>query len=139
MYTPYPPAREADLLTWSSAFKTKITATPTAYGLTAAQATAYGTLHDAFAAAYATANDQLTRSPASVATKNLAKWALVAQIRLLGGIVQRFPSTVAAGATVWLTAFWFNPRKESGIACDPISANLPGAVSIAARGGRAEG
>src|SRR6185437_14193668 len=25
-----------------------------------------------------------------------------------------FPDSVAAGATVWLTAFWMNPRKQSG-------------------------
>jgi hypothetical protein len=37
-----------------------------------------------------------------------------------------FPSTLAAGTTVWLTAFWFNNRKQSGPACDPVSANLPG-------------
>ena len=44
-----------------------------------------------------------------------------------------FPSSVPAGATVWLTAFWFNPRKESGPPCDPVSANLPGgSVSNAA-------
>ena len=229
MASEFPPGREAELVTFSINFKTKITATPTTFGLTAAQATAYGTLHDAFAAAYATANDPLTRSPANVATKNQAKVNLVANLRLLAGIVQRapgttntmrielglperyteptpipppgasplinikrtegrtvgirlidptnptrrgkppgvfgasvfsyvgatapadlsawkfegstgrttvnveFPSTVAAGATVWLTAFWFNPRKESGPACDPVSANLPGgSVSMAA-------
>lgn len=33
-----------------------------------------------------------------------------------------FPTTVAAGAKVWLTAFWFNPRAQSGPACEPVSA-----------------
>ena len=37
-----------------------------------------------------------------------------------------FPNTLAAGTKVWLCAFWFNRRKQSGNACDPISANLPG-------------
>lgn len=37
-----------------------------------------------------------------------------------------FPGTVAAGAVVWFTAFWFNPRKQSGPACPPVSTNLPG-------------
>jgi hypothetical protein len=37
-----------------------------------------------------------------------------------------FPPTTAPGATVWVTAFWFNNRKASGPAADPISANLPG-------------
>jgi hypothetical protein len=229
MSTPFPPSREAQLVTWSLNFKTKITATPTAFGLTAAQATAYGAKHDAFVTAYNVAQADATRSPMNVATKNDAKAALVANIRLLGGIVQRFPATtnpvrldlglpqrdfeptpvpapanaprvvvksvsgrtlrlrlidienptkrgkpagvigasvfshvgesapadlaswkfegntgrttidvafpsdVANGATVWITAFWFNPSKASGPACDPVSANLPGgSVSMAA-------
>ena len=36
------------------------------------------------------------------------------------------PNTVPAGATVWFTAFWFNPRKQAGPNTTPISANLPG-------------
>ncbi len=44
-----------------------------------------------------------------------------------------FPNTTAAGATVWLTAFWFNPRKQSGPACTPVSTNVQrGSVSMAA-------
>ncbi len=37
-----------------------------------------------------------------------------------------FPDTVPSGATVWLTAFWFNPRHESSVATPPVSTNLPG-------------
>ena len=51
------PPRDAELLTWSVNFKTLIVATPTAYGLTAPQATAYGTKHDAYASAFQTASD----------------------------------------------------------------------------------
>lgn len=225
----FPPAREADLVTWAGVFGTKISSAPTTYGLTAAQATLYETTRSAFVASYTTANTPLTRSPANIALKDDAKAALIAQIRLLAGIVQSapgttnpmrielglperhleptpvpppaysplievksvsgrtarirlidtanptrrgrpagvdgaavfshvgaapaadisgwkfegntgrttvevtFPSTVAAGATVWLTAFWFNRSKQSGPACDPVSANLPGgSVSMAA-------
>lgn len=34
------------------------------------------------------------------------------------------PPTVAAGATVWFTCFYFNNRKESGPACTPIRTTI---------------
>lgn len=37
-----------------------------------------------------------------------------------------FPGTVAAGATVWLAAYWFNARMQPGPTAAPVSANLPG-------------
>lgn len=37
-----------------------------------------------------------------------------------------FPSTLAAGTKVWITAFWFNGSKQSGPATPPISTNLQG-------------
>ena len=43
------------------------------------------------------------------------------------------PSSVPGGSRVWLTAFWFNGRKESGPAAPPIGTNLQGGtVSMAA-------
>lgn len=41
-----------------------------------------------------------------------------------------FPPTVAAGSQVWLTAFWFNPRSQSGPACAPVTAFLAGGVGV---------
>lgn len=35
-----------------------------------------------------------------------------------------FPDSVAAGAKVWLAAFWFNGSKESGPTCAPVSTNV---------------
>src|SRR5439155_14001590 len=43
-----------------------------------------------------------------------------------------FPNTVAPGAKVWPTAFWFNPRALSGPACTPVGANIPGGSAMAA-------
>jgi len=221
------PSTDAGLLAWSLNFKTLITATPTVYGLTAPQATAYGTLHDAYNTALV-ACEPSTRTRPAVATKNTARTNLKANARLLAKLVQAAPlvtdaqrlalglnvrqapapvpapssapnldvvsvsawtvsiklhdassgkkrgrppgvsgaaifsyvgatpptalndwhfegntgkttidaafsNTLAPGAKVWLTAFWFNNRKQSGPACTPVGANLPGgSVSMAA-------
>jgi hypothetical protein len=87
------PVREAELVTWSTNFNTKINATPTAYGLTAPQGTAYTTLHTAFVNAYNAANSDSTNSRSATVTKNTAKAALIANARLLAGIVQKYPGT----------------------------------------------
>jgi hypothetical protein len=44
-----------------------------------------------------------------------------------------FPNTLAAGTQVWITAFWFNGRKQSGPACTPVGAFMQfGGISMAA-------
>lgn len=45
-----------------------------------------------------------------------------------------FDSALPAGTKVFLTAFWFNNRKQSGPACSPVSTNLQGGgvVTLAA-------
>lgn len=48
-------------------------------------------------------------------------------------VVVEFDPTLAAGTRVWITAFWFNPAKMSGPACDPVGTNLQGGgVAVAA-------
>jgi len=37
-----------------------------------------------------------------------------------------FPNTLAAGTQVWIAAFWFNGRKQSGPACTPVPTTLQG-------------
>ncbi len=37
-----------------------------------------------------------------------------------------FPTGTAPGALVWITACWYNPRGECGIAAAPISTNIAG-------------
>lgn len=219
------PSRDSLLLAWSSNFSTQISATPTAFGLTAAQATAYAALHTAYSTAYTAAIDPATRTKANISTKNVAKKSLrtsaqdLAKIanafptitnaqRILLGLTPRsgtitpvnppteapvmeivstngrtiklrlhsqstkskpagvkgaslfsfvgatppadidswkfegsttrthfemsFSSSTPAGSQVFLTAFWFNPRSQSGPACTPVSAYIAGGVSMAA-------
>jgi hypothetical protein len=224
------PRTDAGLLAWSLNFDNKITADPTIYGLTVGQATAYDSLHQAFAEAYNTANTPVTRTPPSIVAKRDAKRALVAEARKLAAIVQafpgtsntmrselgltvrddeptpvpppsespeidivsavlrtvrvrmhnektlgrrgkphgvqgatvlsyigpvppapedihlwkfegnttrtsfelQFPSSAPPGTTVWITAFWYNPRGESGPATPPVYTILPGSLQQAA-------
>jgi hypothetical protein len=233
MATNFVPSREAELSDFSRNFDTKITAEPTAYGLSAPQAAAYTTLHDTWISAYELVQDPVTKSPANVLAKNNAKDALVdgpGGIRELARIVQSapgvtnvqklqlrltvrdeeptpipvpttapaleivsnvgrtvtirlhdpstperrarpegvqgatiftyvgeenppldvtawkfegsmtkvndiaidFPLTVADGAKVWITAFWYNPRAQSGPPCAPVSTRLIGGLAKAA-------
>jgi hypothetical protein len=226
--TTFLPDREAELVTWSTGFNTKINATPTTYGLTAGQATAYTTVHTAFVTAFNAANSDATNSRSAIVTKNAAKAVLIASARQLAGIIQSypgttnamrsdlgltvrdtqptpvpppanppdvdivsvsgntvklrlhdsttparrgkpagvsgaavfsfvgaaaptdegawtfegntsktvidivFPGTVAPGAKVWFTAFWFNQRKQEGPASAPVTTNIPGGGAMAA-------
>ena len=42
-----------------------------------------------------------------------------------------FPPTVEPGAKVWFTAFFYNGRKQSGLAAVAVSTNLPGGSAMA--------
>src|SRR5690242_16315864 len=89
------PDTDAGLLAWSANFKSLITATPTAFGLTTSLATSYGALHDAYASALAAA-DPAVRTKGSVAAKNTARTNLKADARLLDRLVQGTASVTAA-------------------------------------------
>lgn len=95
----FQPKRDADLLTWSINFNTKINATPTAYGLTAIQSAAYTALHGAFATAYAVSTNPNTNSKQATAAKNQAKETLLSArngARELVRVAQAFPSITNA-------------------------------------------
>ena len=225
--TTFLPRTDAALLAWSLHFRDLIVAQPTDYGLTAPLATAYGALHDLYAAALAECDPPI-RTKTAVVAKNQARLNLKNNARLLANLVNgtgsvsdaqktelgltvrdeptpipppstapvleivslsawtvkirlrdaasgsnrgrppgtfgasvfsavsataptdisaykfegstgqtkvhvTFDDTLAAGTKVWLTAFWFNGRKQSGPACAPVAVNLPGgSVSMAA-------
>jgi hypothetical protein len=85
------PRKDTELVPYSTNFDTRITAAPADYGLTAAQATQYGTLHDAYLAAYnamAAAREAGTRSESLTATKDSTKLALLRYARELYRYVQ---------------------------------------------------
>jgi hypothetical protein len=83
------------LLAWSLNFSTRITATPTAYGLVAADATAYATLHTSFATALASC-DPDERNKIATAAKNTARLALKTSARLLAKRVEGTASVTDA-------------------------------------------
>jgi hypothetical protein len=99
MPTDFIPPKDADLTTWSANFNTLITATPTAFGLVAGDATAYATLNTAWASAIAAAINPATRTPVTVAAKDTARAALVAKARELAVKVQATPAVTNAQKT----------------------------------------
>lgn len=84
----YIPAGDADFEAWAQNFSTKITATPTAYGLIAGQATTFAGLLVTYIAALASATNPGTRTSVTVAAKDTARANLQANARLLVNIVQ---------------------------------------------------
>ena len=57
---------------------------------------------------------------------DMAGWKFEGSAGRVTAIDVHFPSTLAPGTKVYLCAFWFNGRKQSGPACDPVAVNLPG-------------
>jgi hypothetical protein len=227
------PTKDSALVEWSTNANTRLTASPATYGTTAAVATQYASLHDAFILALnavVAARAAGLRSSPLCATKDNAKNALLAFARPLyktiqantavtaaakielgivvpdvepspqpvpadppllrvdsvdgrvvrvslrdvndpdraripagvnGAIVMSFvgataptdpraykmegptsrttvsiifPETVEPGSQVWLTAMWFNERKQMGPACVPVGTqiNFGGSMPVAA-------
>jgi hypothetical protein len=90
------PNREAELVTWSGLFSSGITTLNTAVGISPAQATAYAALNTTWVAKYNATQDESTNSTAARIEKDLAKKELIANARLLAGIIQKFPGTTDA-------------------------------------------
>ncbi len=67
------------------------------------------------------------------APTNLSQWKFEGNCGRVNKIDVSFSDSLSAGTKVWLTAFWFNGRKQSGPMTDPVSVNLPGGgVAMAA-------
>jgi hypothetical protein len=129
MATTFPPDREAELVTVSGLFGTKIGLTSLVFGLTAAQATAYNLLQVAFVNSYNVAQADATRSPMNVSLKDQAKRNLILNLRLLAGIVQKFPGTTNA----MRLDLGLPQRMQRGSIPAPASAPLIDVKSVAGR------
>lgn len=92
------PSTDTGLLAWSTNFKDLITATPTAYGLVAGDATAYTAVHTAYATALA-ACDPAQRNKAAVVAKNAARTTLKNSATLLANKVYSTASVTDAQKT----------------------------------------
>lgn len=90
-----PPRNDQDLNAFAANFDAKITLTPTAYGLLAADATAFHALALDFATRLATALNPTTRNKGTVAAKNTSKAALLLKARSLLKIVSAYPPLTA--------------------------------------------
>ncbi|MEK6702935.1 MAG: hypothetical protein AABZ53_11770 [Planctomycetota bacterium] len=77
----YIPARDADLDAWLANFKTLIAATPTNYGLVAADGTAITTAYTNWHNAFLAATNPTTRTEATVSTKNTQKALTLTLVR----------------------------------------------------------
>lgn len=63
---------------------------------------------------------------------NVADWRFVGNTTRPTFDVE-FDDDVAPGAQVWLTAFWYNPRAQSGPSAAPVTTHVQyGGISVAA-------
>jgi hypothetical protein len=63
---------------------------------------------------------------------DISRWKFEANVGRVERVTLTFPDTVPAGATVWVTAFWFNARMQSGPMTSPAGVNLQGGGVVAA-------
>jgi hypothetical protein len=88
--------KDADVVAGSANFASQISASAADFGLTPAQATAFGLLNTSLQGAYTQAKDPSTRSPVAVAGKNSAIRAMRASAILLARIVYATPAVTDA-------------------------------------------
>lgn len=87
------PQTDSGFADWSANFESGIDTEYATYGLTSGQATAYTALDTAYQTAYANATNPATRTPVTVALKDSAKAAAIANARALALIINAFPAT----------------------------------------------
>lgn len=124
--TDFIPAKDADFDAWSANFESQIDTEYAAYGLTTGQATAYTALDTAWRTAYAAAVNPATRTPVTVAAKDAARAAAVANARVLASIVNAFPGITNGQRTT----LGLNPRGDGPTPVPaPTTQPLPAVVA----------
>jgi hypothetical protein len=68
----------------------------------------------------------LSYSGPAPAPTDVTKWTFQGVVGRVNKINITFPDTLPNGTQVFLTAFWFNGRKQSGPASDPVSLIIQG-------------
>lgn len=91
-YPSYIPAKQLDFAAWILNFSTLLTATPTDYGLTAADAVAVDAVNTTFQDALTIALDPDTRTTPTVEAKNVAMASAKATVRPYAVAVSRNPA-----------------------------------------------
>lgn len=134
MAATYIPPREADFVTWLTNFNALILATPSAYGLSSADAVALNTMTTSYIAAYNLAIAGGTRGPANIAAKDAARANVTTRARQLATLIQANPAIsdeqkTALGLTVRKTNKTPIPAPTSSplltfIAATPFQATL---------------
>src|SRR5438045_194593 len=115
------PHKDQDLEAWANNFDTKITATPTAYGLVAGDATAFHGLAQDYTTKLAAAVNPTTRTKVRIPAKNTSRAALKAKARALAKIVNAYgPITNAQRAELGLNVRNPGPTPIPAPATRPV-------------------
>lgn len=122
----YIPRPDGDFNPWILNFNTKIGADPTAYGLSADDATALNTLTVTWSAAFTAAKGDSTRSPVTIAAKDTARANVEGRARELAIRIQANPAVTneqktALGITV----------RKTGKTPVPVPASSPVLIYVA--------
>jgi hypothetical protein len=126
------PSRDQDLDTWAGNFDTRITATPTAFGLIVADATAFHALASDFSTKLAAATNPSTRTKVTIQQKDISRAALKLKARTLAKVVNAYPPiTNAQRADLGLTVRDGTPSPIPPPATQPV-VNIEGSGGGAA-------
>ena len=79
---------DAELLAWSNSFSSQISATPTAFGISAPLAANYASLNASYASAYAVVQNPTTKTKVTVSAKDQARVNLKFNASLLAKLIE---------------------------------------------------